>query len=73
LNNELPVSKGHITCTKTENGTRVEFKMIYPTETDLEKNGNEGGFNNDARGDYALKAFHSADLSLRVLTAILKN
>jgi len=37
LNNELPVSKGHITCTKTENGTRVEFKMIYPTETDLEK------------------------------------
>jgi len=37
LNNELPVSKGQIAFTKTENGTKVEFKMIYPTETDLEK------------------------------------
>jgi uncharacterized protein YndB with AHSA1/START domain len=37
LNNELPVSKGQITFAKTENGTSVEFKMIYPTETDLEK------------------------------------
>jgi len=37
LNIELPVSKGHITFTSTEYGTRVDFKMIYPTETDLEK------------------------------------
>jgi uncharacterized protein YndB with AHSA1/START domain len=37
LNNELPVSKGQIVFTRTENGTRVEFKMIYPTESDLEK------------------------------------
>lgn len=37
LNNELPVSKGQIVFAKTENGTRVEFKMIYPTGTDLEK------------------------------------
>lgn len=37
LNNELPVSKGQIAFTKTENGTRVEFKMIFPTRTDLEK------------------------------------
>ena len=37
MNNELPLSKGQITFAKTENGTRVEFKMIYPTESDLEK------------------------------------
>jgi uncharacterized protein YndB with AHSA1/START domain len=37
LNNELPVSKGQIAFIKTEIGTRVEFKMKYPTETDLEK------------------------------------
>jgi uncharacterized protein YndB with AHSA1/START domain len=37
LNNELPESKGQFTFTKTRNGTKVEFKMIYPTETDLEK------------------------------------
>ena len=37
LNTELPVSEGQIIFTTTENGTRVEFKMIYPTETDLEK------------------------------------
>lgn len=37
LNYELPLSKGQITFAKTENGTRVEFKMIYPTGTDLEK------------------------------------
>ena len=37
LNNKLPVSKGQIVFTKTENGTRVEFKMIYPMGTDLEK------------------------------------
>jgi uncharacterized protein YndB with AHSA1/START domain len=37
LNYELPVSKGQIAFIKTENGTRVDFKMIYPAETDLEK------------------------------------
>lgn len=37
LNSELPISKGQIVFTKTNNGTRVEFKMIYPTGTDLEK------------------------------------
>jgi uncharacterized protein YndB with AHSA1/START domain len=37
LNNELPVSKGQIAFNKTVNGTKVMFKMIYPTETDLEK------------------------------------
>ncbi len=37
LDNELPVSKGQIAFDKTGIGTRVEFKMIYPTETDLEK------------------------------------
>jgi uncharacterized protein YndB with AHSA1/START domain len=37
LNNELPVSKGQIAFSKTDNGTRVDFKMIYPTETDLER------------------------------------
>lgn len=37
LNNELPVSKGQIAFAKTDNGTRVEFKMKYPAVADLEK------------------------------------
>lgn len=37
LNNELPVSKGRIDFAETDDGTRVEFKMTYPTEADLEK------------------------------------
>ncbi len=37
LNVELPVSKGEIVFTQTETGTRVELRMIYPTESDLQK------------------------------------
>jgi len=37
LNPDFPVSKGQISFAKTENGTRVEFKMIYPTVNDLKK------------------------------------
>ena len=37
FNKELPVSKGQISFTITPNGTLVEFKMIYPTESDLQK------------------------------------
>jgi uncharacterized protein YndB with AHSA1/START domain len=37
INQELPVSKGHVVFTKTETGSRVDFKMIYPTEADLHK------------------------------------
>ena len=37
LNLELPVSKGQIIFAKTETGTRVDFKMIYSTEIDLQK------------------------------------
>lgn len=37
LNYEFPVSKGYFSFTKAENGTRVDFKMIYPSETDLKK------------------------------------
>lgn len=36
VNNELPTSKGSNTFTVTPNGTRVDFKMIYPTEKDLQ-------------------------------------
>lgn len=36
INTELPVSKGKNVFTQTENGTRVEFKMIYPTEADIQ-------------------------------------
>jgi uncharacterized protein YndB with AHSA1/START domain len=35
--NNLPASKGQLSFSKTGNGTRVEFKMIYPKRTDLEK------------------------------------
>ncbi len=34
---ELPTSKGQIVFSETENGTRVDFKMIYQTESDLQK------------------------------------
>ena len=37
FNKELPVSKGQIAFTETQNGTRVDFKMIYPTESELQK------------------------------------
>jgi uncharacterized protein YndB with AHSA1/START domain len=37
VNTELPVSKGRMAFTETTNGTRVEFKMIYPSEADLQK------------------------------------
>lgn len=34
---QLPASKGQNVFTPTTTGTRVEFKMIYPTEADLQK------------------------------------
>ncbi len=37
INPALPVSKGQITFTETAGGTRVEFRMVYPTEADLQK------------------------------------
>lgn len=37
LNKDLPVSKGQISFKTVQNKTRVEFKMIYPTEGDLKK------------------------------------
>ncbi len=37
LNNDLPVSKGNIIFVKEGNGTKVEFKMFFPTPADLEK------------------------------------
>lgn len=37
INKELPVSKGQISFTPTQNGTLVQFKMLYPTESDLKK------------------------------------
>ncbi|HTH31834.1 MAG TPA: SRPBCC domain-containing protein [Lacibacter sp.] len=36
INTELPVSKGRNVFTETGAGTKVEFKMIYPTEADLQ-------------------------------------
>ena len=36
-NTELPASKGQISFTETPTGTLVEFKMTYPTESDLQK------------------------------------
>ncbi len=35
-NEDLPLSKGSNVFTKTENGTRVEFKTRYPSEKDLQ-------------------------------------
>ena len=37
VNRDLPVSKGKSTFTKTANGTRVEFKLIYTTAEQLQK------------------------------------
>lgn len=37
VNAALPVSKGKNVFTKTENGTRVEWKMLYATEEDIQK------------------------------------
>jgi uncharacterized protein YndB with AHSA1/START domain len=37
VNPELPSSKGRITFTKTANGTKVEWKTIYPTEGALQQ------------------------------------
>lgn len=37
VNPALPSSKGQISFTETKNGIRVDFKMIYPTEDDLQK------------------------------------
>ena len=37
MNPALPVSKGHNVFTETANGTRVAFRMIYPTEADIQK------------------------------------
>lgn len=36
-NSELPVSKGKIEFAVTGKGTRVDFRMFYPTEADLQK------------------------------------
>ncbi len=36
-NDQLPHSKGQNLFTATEDGTRVDFKMHYPTEADLQK------------------------------------
>ncbi len=36
INPELPVSTGGNSFTETANGTKVEFKMIYPTEQSLQ-------------------------------------
>lgn len=37
MNPELPVSKGKTAFIEIPNGTRVEFKVTYPTEADLQK------------------------------------
>ncbi len=37
LNTVMPISKGKQVFTQTTTGTLVEFKMIYSTETDLQK------------------------------------
>ena len=37
INPDLPVSKGKNVFTETNTGTRVDFKLIYPTEADLQK------------------------------------
>ena len=36
VNKELPTSTGRNLFTETAGGTRVEFKMIYPTEAALQ-------------------------------------
>jgi uncharacterized protein YndB with AHSA1/START domain len=37
VNPNLPVSKGNMTFTKTANGTKVDFKMVYSKEEDVQK------------------------------------
>ena len=37
LSTDMPVSRGRMSFSKTVNGTRVDFKMIYATETDVQK------------------------------------
>lgn len=37
INKELPVSTGQMVFTPIQNGTRVNFKMVYPSESDLRK------------------------------------
>lgn len=37
IDNQLPASKGQNVFTETANGTRVDFKLTYPTEADLQK------------------------------------
>jgi len=37
LNSDLPVSRGRMSFSRTSDGTRVEFKMTYATETDVQK------------------------------------
>lgn len=36
-NNELPISSGQTIFSSTPNGTKVEFRMTYATELDLQK------------------------------------
>ena len=36
-NKKLPVSKGQLVFTKTEKGSKVDFKMVYQTVDDLQK------------------------------------
>jgi uncharacterized protein YndB with AHSA1/START domain len=37
INKDFPSSKGQVSFYPTENGTSVDFKMIYQTESDLNK------------------------------------
>jgi uncharacterized protein YndB with AHSA1/START domain len=37
VNSDLPVARGRMSFSKTANGTTVEFKMTYATETDVQK------------------------------------
>ena len=37
INRDMPVSKGRSSFTKTPKGTRVDFKLIYSTEEQLQK------------------------------------
>ena len=37
INRDMPVSKGRSAFTKTAKGTRVDFKLIYSTEEQLQK------------------------------------
>jgi uncharacterized protein YndB with AHSA1/START domain len=37
INDDLPIARGEIKFSESNNGTLVEFKMIYPTEEDMNK------------------------------------